>query len=161
MRLDLGRLAVIGLVALTVIAGAAAWYLQVYAYYERLGPEAARDLTLTTPEGEIVPLEVAGFEGIDSTSSPLRYRACFDAARAALDAAQPYEGATPLVGPGWFGCFDAGALTADLASGAAEAYLSAHEIRPAVDRVIAIYPDGRGFAWHQLNENAEESRVIE
>ena len=68
---------------------------------------------------------------------------------------------TPLIGPRWFSCFDAGTLSADLASGAAKAYLSQPEIRPDVDRVIAVYPDGRAYGWHQLNDKTPERGVMD
>ncbi len=37
------------------------------------------------------------------------------------------------------------------------AFLGEKDIRDGgVDRVIAVYPDGRAFAWHQLNEKYDE-----
>lgn len=46
-------------------------------------------------------------------------------------------------------CFDAETLAGDLKSGAALAFVGARDIWPGVDRLIAIYDDGRAFAWHQ------------
>ena len=50
---------------------------------------------------------------------------------------------------------------ADLESGAARAYLAQPEIRPDVDRVIAVYPDGRAYGWHQLNDKTPERGVMD
>jgi hypothetical protein len=151
-----GRLIAIAIIAITAAFAAALWYAQTRAYFE---PLAAAELTVTTASGESLILAHSGFEGIDAASSPLRFRGCFqlDTAGLALVAqAQPHPDPTPLVAPDWFSCFDAGALTADLATGAAMAVLSVHEVHRGIDRVIAAYPDGRAFAWHQLNGTLEQ-----
>ena len=62
------------------------------------------------------------------------------------------EDATPLQAPGWFDCFDAATLTEDLESGAAIAFLSQPHVSYGVDRIVAVYGDGRAYAWHQINE---------
>jgi hypothetical protein len=56
----------------------------------------------------------------------------------------------PLVAPGWFSCFDAAAIGAALETGEAVAFLGETEVRPGVERIVAVFPDGRAFAWHQL-----------
>ena len=71
-----------------------------------------------------------------------------------------YEKPTPLIGPSWFDCFDAGTLTEDLEGGAAAAFLGQRNIKPGVDRVVAVYPDGRGFAWNQLNGSIGDDQTI-
>jgi hypothetical protein len=156
-----GKLVGGGIVLSALIAGVGLWYTQVYGYYEPLEASApAAEIRLTAlASGLPEPILAEGFEGIDADSSPLRFRGCF---RTPLSLAmlsetfEIYEGATPLNGPGWFGCFDAARIGADLETGAALAFLSEPDIRPGVDRVVAIYPDGRAFAWHQLNEKAEK-----
>ena len=156
-----GKLVGGGIVLSALIAGVGLWYTQVYGYYEPLEASApAAEIRLTAlASGLPEPILAEGFEGIDADSSPLRFRGCF---RTPLSLAmltetfEIYEGATPLNGPGWFGCFDAARIGADLEAGAALAFLSEPDIRPGVDRVVAIYPDGRAFAWHQLNEKAEK-----
>lgn len=151
-----GRILVLIIVLSAALAGAAMYYLQVYAFYTRL--PATTEMRMTTP-GAIaaMPLRVEGFQGIDADSSPLRFRACFRLADPrALDAAQTVADPLPLTGPGWFDCYDAGEVTEALASGAARAVLSEHEIARGVDRVIAVWPDGRAVAWHQLNGTLED-----
>jgi hypothetical protein len=132
------------------------WYAQTRAYYDTL--EAA-DLVVTTQAGEIVPLAKSGFQGIDAETSPLRFRACFtvdDAGLATLAQAAPHPEPEPLVAPAWFDCYDARMIAEAIASGEARAVMSLHEIARGVDRVIAVFPDGRAFAWQQLNGTLEE-----
>ena len=148
-----GKYLVLGLAGSAAIAGAAMWYLQVYAFYDRL-PETTV-LRVTTEAGP-QPLSLMGFEGIDATSSPLRFRACVTLADVAeLGTALPATNPDPLTAPGWFDCFDAAAIGADIQRGEAVAYLAEHEIHRGVDRIIAVYPDGRAFAWQQLNGSLE------
>ncbi len=148
----MGRFLVLLLLLCTVLAGAGMYYLQVYAYYITL-PE--QDSVALTPMGALAPQDftVANFEGIDSDSSPIRFRACFDIDVSAA-ALTPYTGGTPLIAPGWFDCFDAGALTAALADGRATAVLGQANVIYGIDRVVALI-DGRGYAWHQINACGE------
>ena len=152
-----GRIVGIGLLAVAVIAGGGMWYLQEYHFYDRL--PAMEALTVQTGAGPVT-IPVTDFQGIDADSSPLRWRACAVLADQPDDPV-PFDGATPLGAPGWFDCFDHGQLTADLASGAAQAVLGQAEIRPDVDRVLAIYPDGRVYGWHQYNDKTPERGVMD
>lgn len=146
-----GRIAILAMLVTALLAGVAMWYLQLFAFYERI---EAPEIRATTAEGRVEPLPVTAARAIDASSSPIRFRACFqttaDPARFA-----PYDGAEPLEAPGWFDCFDAAAIGAALERGDAVAVLGEAGIRPDVDRVIAIFPDGRGFAWHQLGPDAD------
>ncbi len=143
------------IVAAALLAGAAIYYLQVYAFYERLAPTGPNDVQLTaratgTPE----PLAHTGFQAIDAESSPIRYRACFhtDLDPETLAARfTPYADPVPLEAPGWFDCFDAGAIGAALEAGRARAFLGQENIRYGIDRVVAITGAGDGYAWHQIN----------
>lgn len=150
-----GRLIAIAIIAITAAFAGVLWYAQTRAYFQ---PLDQADLVVTLPAEDVAVLTHTGFQGIDAESSPLRFRGCFtldDAGLALIAQSQPHPDPTPLVAPDWFECFDARALTEALASGAATAVLSVHEIHRGVDRVIAVYPDGRGFAWHQLNGTLE------
>lgn len=154
-----GRLVGGFILAAAVIAGAGVWYAQVYGYYHDVPADsAAAELRLTTLGGAEEPVATSDFKAIDAESSPLRFRACFRAElpAATVAAYQHYEKPTPLTAPGWFSCFDAGQIGADLQAGRAKAYLSELNIHPGVDRVVAIYPDGRAYAWQQLNDKAGE-----
>ena len=65
---------------------------------------------------------------------------------------QVYPAAEPLIAPSNFPCFDAEAIGTALETGEAVAFLSEPEIHKGVDRVVAVFPDGRAFAWQQLND---------
>lgn len=158
-----GQWVVIGLVGSAMLVGGGIWYMQEYGFYAPIDPQSERAsmMIVAREDGSAQPLAVRDFQGIDAGSSPIRYRACFTTDPPAMDEAMPYPDPTPLIGPGWFDCFDAGQLTRDLASGEAMAYLSASDIRPDVDRVLAIYPDGRAFAWHQYNQKIPDRGVMD
>lgn len=152
---------VAGFIVLTaVIAGAAIYWVQEYAYYRPVEPaSAAAVIRLTGLSGAVEPMLAEGFEGIDADSSPLRFRGCFRTPMSLAllsETYMPYDDPTPLIGPKWFSCFDAKVLGADLEAGRALAFLSERNIHPGVDRVVAVYPDGRAYAWQQLNETAEK-----
>jgi hypothetical protein len=154
----IGRIAVVLILAVALIAGAALWWLQTRAFYEPVAFTPGAEILLT-PRGGGAPevLPVAEITGIDATSSPIRFRACFTTPvpPAALAAGYaPYPRAVPLTAPGWFRCFDAAAIGAAIERGEAKAFLSQAGVHRDVDRVVAILPDGRGFAWHQLAPGA-------
>lgn len=147
-----GKLLAAFLVLATLLAGGGMYYLQVHAYYDRLPPRDS--LTLTLPDGTTRTLALTDFDGIDSDSSPLRRRACFTV-ETPLPDLPAYPHPTPLHAPGWFSCFDAAAIGADLQAGQAGAHLVAGDFVWGFDRVVALYPDGRGFLWHQINPCGE------
>ncbi|MEM7671328.1 MAG: DUF6446 family protein [Pseudomonadota bacterium] len=144
-----GRLLMSGLVLFCVIFGAALWYFQIYAYYERINGVT----NITAGQGE---LAVSGYDGIEAATSPLKLRACFTLADEFNPEASGRETATPLTAPHWFTCFDAEQIARDIQSGAATAVLAARNESDGVDRYLAVYPDGRGFMWRQLNEKFAE-----
>jgi len=155
----MGRALIVAMLALAVVVGAGMYYLQVYAYYEDVTAEVG-DITLPVAMegGDPLVVPFTNFRGIDSISSPLRYRACFDTdismiTLAATAQALPF--AEPRVAPRWFDCFDALQLGADLQNGEAAAYLSIANLEYGIDRVIAFYPDGRGYIWHEINPCGE------
>jgi hypothetical protein len=150
-----GRWLVLGIIGVTAVFAAAQWYFQTRAYY---APIESADLFVTTLTGEVLTLTPETFEGIDADTSPLRFRVCFTVDEAGLAAAgqgAPYDDPTPLNAPGWFDCFDAAGIGAALESGAATPVLSERNARAGVDRVFAVFPDGRVYGWHQLNGTLE------
>ncbi len=153
-----GRTLSILLVLVALAAGAAMYWLQVYAYYRpvELGAGALSEGRVTiTAETEAGPEELSpvGFEGIAADSSPIRFRACFELEdpSSLLSRARPAPDAVPLVAPGWFDCFDAAAIGADLEAGRATAILGQENVEYGIDRILAVYADGRAFAWDQIN----------
>lgn len=152
-----GRVLGMILIACGLIAGAAMYWLQVYAFYTpvRLASDGGTVTMRITSGDQITALDVAGFDAIDADSSPIRFRACFTMDASLADAATPYPDAVPLNAPGWFGCFDADAIGAALETGEARAVLGEPNVLYGIDRVIAVFPDGRAVAWHQINECGE------
>ena len=155
-----GKLVAGFLVLTALIAGGAVWYTQERAYYHAVVPASAEAaIRLTSLSGTPEPMLTSTFEGIDSESSPLRFRACFSTPMSLAlltETFESYPNPEPRIAPRQFPCFDAGQIGADLESGAALAFLSEKDIQPGFDRVVAVYPDGRAYAWHQPNESAEQ-----
>jgi hypothetical protein len=146
------------IVIVAALAGAAMYYLQEYAYYTKAVFETGKEIELTLIEsGQQEPILAENLEGIDADSSPLRFRACFHTpmSQAMLtETYQTYSGAVPLNAPTWFGCFDAEKIGDALEKGEAIAFLSQSNIAPDIDRVVAVFPDGRAYAWHQVRPGA-------
>ncbi|WP_138468102.1 DUF6446 family protein [Poseidonocella sp. HB161398] len=146
------------IVAVAAVAGAAMYYLQVYYYYDRV-PAESLEMRLTRLDGTPEAIPATGIEAIDATSSPIRFRACFETPVSLATLSETYridEAAEPLVAPGWFGCFDAAAIGAALEEGRAIAFLGEENIRYGIDRVVAVTEDGHGYAWQQINRCGEK-----
>ena len=153
--MNVGKVLVGAIVIVAVAAGVFLWYTAERAFYEPVAFQPGAEIRLvplTSDQPEAIVVE--GIEGIDAASSPIKFRACF---RTPLSLAmltetyRDYPGAEPLVAPRGFDCFDAEAIGRALETGEALAFLSEPDIHPGVDRVVAVFPDGRAFAWHQLN----------
>lgn len=156
-----GKWPAVALILAALGTGAGVWYAQEYAYYEPIEPGSPAATVLLQTSGGPVTLTTHDFQGIDADSSPIRWRACFRLDGPLPADPQPFVGAEPRGAPNWFDCFDYGQIDADIASGAAIAVLSQPEIRPDVDRVLAIYPDGRAYGWHQPNDKTPERGVMD
>jgi hypothetical protein len=134
-----GRLAVAFIVLSAVLGGVALWYTAERAFYEPVAFQPGAEIRLVplaTDQPE--PIVVAGIEGTDAASSP-------------------YPGAVPLNAPASFPCFDAAAIGRALETGEALAFLSEPGIHSGVDRVVAVFGDGRAYAWHQLSPRQEDA----
>ena len=146
------------MIALT--AGAVMYYLQEYAFYSPVSLTPGHEIKLTPIIGATPEVIISdNFEAIDAESSPLRFRACFTTplSQAMLtETYRVYDKAVPLTGPRWFGCYNAETIGDAIETGEAIAFLSEPEIAPGVDRVIAVFPDGRAYAWHQLNDTYKD-----
>lgn len=155
-----GKIAVIVLILAPILVGGGIWYAQEYGYYRTVEPGSpAARIQITTAEGQ-EDITGSAFQIIDADSSPIRWRACFRL-EGELPGTIPFDDPTPLVAPGWFDCFDSVQIGADLESGKARAVLAQPEIHPDVDRVLAIYPDGRAYGWHQYSNKTPERGVMD
>ncbi|WP_353474946.1 DUF6446 family protein [Salipiger sp. H15] len=155
-----GKILAILIVAAALIFGAVVYYTQVYYFYETLPADEAR--VVLTPQDRGAPRDIPfeGFEAIDATSSPIRYRACFTTSERpdTLDPVfERYEGAEPRNAPFWFGCFDADEIGTEIAAGTAHVYTSQRNIEFGIDRVVAITEDGRGYVWEEVNECGDKT----
>ncbi len=154
-----GKLVGVGILVFALITGAVLYYLQVYAYYVEVKPDNTVIQLTSIVSGEPEEIIADGFEGIDSESSPIRFRGCFTTPMSQsllTETYVSYDAAVPLIGPGWFSCYDAKVIGADLEAGVALPFLSQADITNGIDRVVAIYPDGRAYIWHQLNDKFAE-----
>jgi hypothetical protein len=154
-----GKVFVIALLGTPLIVGASIYYQQVYGFYDTVEPTGPKDVQIVLADGGAVETVAhSQFQAIDGSSSPIRYRACFntsvglDEARARYVAAPE---ALPRNAPGWFDCFDAAALGGEIEAGTATTFMSQMNISYGVDRVVAITQDGRGYIWHTLNNCGE------
>ncbi|MEJ6401499.1 DUF6446 family protein [Yoonia sp. 2307UL14-13] len=153
----MARIFILGILVTALIAGIALYYFQVYAFYDEVQADNA-DVRLTSVvTGEAEPILFENFEAIDSDSSPIRYRACFTTPISLATLTETYvirDDAEPLNAPGWFECFNAAQIGADLDTEAV-AFLGVANITYGIDRLVAVYPDGRAYAWHQINACGE------
>lgn len=149
---------ILGIVILlcAVTAGATMYYLQIYGFYRDVAPNNGAEVQLVSQEtGQSEPIAYTDFTAIDADSSPIRYRACFTTSVAQATLRETYvllPDKSPRNAPSWFDCFDAHAIGKALRNGTGVTYLAVKNISYGVDRVVAILDDGRGFAWHDLND---------
>ncbi len=158
MKLNSGKIFGIFIVVTSLIFAGALYYTQVYAYYEDVSETTELGMVnLTTGAHET--MRVSSLVATDGTSSPIKFRACFTtpSSQAMLtETFEIYENATPLTAPPWFDCFDAEMIGKAIERGEAIAFLDTKNIHDGVDRVIAVFADGRAYAWNQLNEKYAE-----
>ena len=153
-----GKIIGIVIVLSAIIAGAALYYLQVYGFYEDVAEADVQLVSVVSDEPE--PISFADFQAIDADSSPIRFRACFTTDMSLALLTETYVGldnATPRNAPGWFDCFDAAAIAAELDAGTALPFLGEKNVDFGVDRIVAITEDGRGYVWHELNDCGEKA----
>ena len=151
-----GKIAILAIFFSAVIMGGAVYYLQVYGYYRTVEPIPGADVQMAMQDGTgPAPIAYGDFQAIDADSSPIRYRACFTTPLT-LEKLQQERvvapGMEPRNGPGWFDCFDAAAIGAELDAGTAVTFMGQKNVAYGVDRIVAITQDGRGYVWHDLND---------
>jgi hypothetical protein len=155
-----GKILVVTILLTSFLAGATMYYLQVYGFYAKVDLEQSNGITLvnlSTQEAE--EIEVVNFKGIDADSSPIRFRACFEVQQSIDILREKYimlAVAMPRNAPNWFECFNSKRIGKDLSNGLATAFLGSKNLEYGIDRYVVIYPNGRGYAWHELNECGEK-----
>lgn len=150
-----GKLVGAVIVVSALAVGAFVWWTQEYAYYQQVAFTPGQEIRLTAIEtGQPEVIVAEDVQGIDADSSPMRFRACFTTPLSQgmlTETYRIYSHPEPTIGPRWFDCFDAQAIGQALERGEALAFLAEADVAPGVDRVVAVFPDGRAYAWHQMN----------
>ena len=148
------------IVVAALTAGVGIWYTQERAFYEPVSGEQAQLVLTSVATGQPEPFLATNVQAIDSASSPIRFRACFETTVTPDQLAAsfvPAQNPEPLTAPGWFDCYDAVALASALASGQAQAFIAEKNIHYGVDRIVAVTQDGKGYVWHALNNCGEKA----
>jgi Family of unknown function (DUF6446) len=150
-----GRIIVGSIVIVSALAGGFLWYTAERAFYEPVVFTPGQEIRLVPIAGGAPEAIVVGnLQGIDADSSPIKFRACFTTPltlATLTETYRDYPAAEPLIAPSSFDCFDAKEIGDALESGEALAFLSEPDVHPGVDRVVAVFSDGRAYAWNQLN----------
>ena len=139
-----GKLLVISLLAFTILFSIALYYFQVFAFYKKSdGLLSIKVFERSVP--------VQNYKGIDSVASGLKLRGCFTVDPNEFSKLPVLLRATPLSAPFWFDCFDNVKIQEAINIGEAKAFLVAENEKDGIDRVVAVYPNGKAFQWRQLN----------
>ena len=139
-----GTKVVILLLGFTVLFGITLYYFQVFAFYEKVN-------SVTQIKVLNRAVEVTNYTGIDSSTSGLKLRGCFKADPKDFSGLTLASNPTPLSAPFWFECFDNVKLQRDLNKGLLKGFMAKENEKDGIDRIVAIYPNGDGFQWRQLN----------
>lgn len=163
--MNVTRLAIVFILGSGLLAGVGLVYLQSYAGWAELDQAQVGEIQLqSVVDGELTTILAENVKGLDTVedgvrlSGDLSFRACFTTPQSLATFTESYvikDNAEPLTSPGWFECYDARDVGAALEAGEAIAFAGAENISYGVDRVAAIFDDGRGFVWHQLNACGE------
>ena len=159
------RFAILGIILSAFVAAVALYYTQHYAFRYEVSLEDVGGVELTLVATELRdPIVVRDFQGNDSDSSPLAFKACFKTPHSMAmltETFEIYDDPVPTNAPNSFPCFDAKEIGVALETGAATAFTSHANFQYGFDRVVAIFDDGRGYAWHQLNICGERAYADE
>lgn len=155
----MGKLVVILLALAALLAGAGVWYTNTRAFWAPV--EGPVTLTLWSDDG-LTAIPATEATAVASASSPLGFRACFlhglDLSALGDEiAVEPRPDAVPTIPPAGFDCFDPPEIAALLETGEAAAFTAFEHAQFGVDRIVALAEDGRGWAWHQINECGERA----
>ncbi len=104
-------------------------------------------------------VDIAGLQVGGLAEDGFSQHGCFQMDQSFGLLTETYELAEPAMPEpiaGGLACFDAGQLAEDLDIGHALAFWGEKDLIPGVDRVVAVYDDGRAFVWHQKNQEHAE-----
>lgn len=160
--MNMTRLAIVFILGSGLLAGIGLTYLQSYAGWEELDAAQVGNVQLqSVTTGELDSIIAENVTGLDTVQDGVRlsgavsFRACFTTPQSIAMLSETYviaDNAEPLTSPRWFDCYNALEVGTALETGDAVAFRGAENITYGVDRMVAVFPDGRGFVWHQLND---------
>ena len=139
-----GRIFSISLIVFCAIFGGALFYFQVFAFYKKVDT-----LSHIEVNGNSIP--VKNYEGIESASSALKLRGCFEVDPSVFSDQQLAENPTPLAAPFWFKCFDYEYLHNQIVKGYPKVYLAQKNEYDGIDRLVLVFDNGKAYQWRQLN----------
>ncbi len=139
-----GKTFSIGLGVFCFLFGVTLFYFQVFAFYSKVS-----DLDYIKFEG--LPIAVSNYRGIDSDTSALKLRGCFNVDPNLFSTKPLAANPTPLAAPFWFDCFDYEYLSNELESGDARAYVAQPNEYDGIDRLVLVFASGEAYQWRQLN----------
>ena len=140
-----GKITVILLIGITLVFGAIFFYFQNFAYYSKV---SNKEIIVVDNK----QIKVKEYLGIRSDVSKLKLRGCFKVDPSLFEKFDENDKASPLSAPFWFKCFDYEEIQSDIDKGVLKAYLAEENETLGIDRYIAIYKNGLGYEWRQLNE---------
>ncbi len=140
-----GKITVTVILGFSIFFGILFYYFQTYAYYQEVS--GVENILVSDKR-----IKVWNYQGIRADTSALKMRSCFKVQTSAFRALAPAENPQPLNAPFWFSCFNSKDLQNAIDDGSARAYLAKENEVEGIDRLVVIYPDGRGYEWRQLNK---------
>ncbi len=102
--------------------------------------------------GAVEPVLIDGQPIVAFSTDAKFYYACFQTPMSFGLLTETYEisdDALPAKPLGDMACYDQQKIAMDVASGEALSLVGERNIIEGIDRIIAVYPDGRAYAWHQ------------
>ena len=139
-----GKVFSVSLIVFCLIFGIVLFYFQLFAYYVRVD-----NLSYIKVNDELIPVQ--NYQGIDSVSSALKLRGCFTVDPNLFEKEQIAAMPTPLAAPFWFRCFDHEFLHDQIKKGNSKVYLAKENEYDGIDRLVAVFKNGKAFQWRQLN----------
>ncbi len=117
------------------------------AEYQAVSPQI-RLLPYIGSTSEVI--NANNLDAVANAADPLSFHGCFKTPLTYGLLTETYQTHdTPTPKSEKLNCFDAVQVQADLNTGNALAFVGEKNIHPGIDRVVAVYEDGRAFAWHQ------------
>ncbi|MFL2790291.1 MAG: DUF6446 family protein [Paracoccaceae bacterium] len=140
-----GKITVVLILGFSFCFGIIFFYFQSFAYYQEVSG-------IKKIEVQDRKIEVKDYLGIRADTSALKMRSCFIAKSSDFRNLPPAKKPQPLNAPFWFDCFNSKDLQEAIDGGRAKAYLAKENEADGIDRLVVIYPNGKGYEWRQLNK---------